>query len=390
MPDIHEVKEAVDALGQAFEAFKAANDQRLVEVENLGTADPLTVDKLHRLDDRLDELETAIRRPPVIGFEAGGSYELKAYVKAYGAYLRKGEADGLAELEAKALSAGSDPDGGYAVVPEMSDRIATTIFESSPIRSIATVETISSDALEMLVDKDEAASGWVGEATTRSETDTPELAKARIPVHELYAEPRSTQKLLDDANFNVEDWLARKVADKFARDEATAFVVGTGVGQPRGFTTYAGGTSWGQIEQVNSGGAGAVTADGLIDLQNALKQGYLARAVWVMKRTTVGEVRKLKDANNQYLWQPGLAQDKPPTLLGHPVTAADDMPVVATNALAIAFGDFTAAYTIVDRVGIRVLRDPFTAKPYVKFYTTKRVGGDVVNFEAVKLQKLAA
>lgn len=390
MPDLQEVRGAVDALGEAFEAFKAANDDRLAKIEKRGAADPVTVDKLNRLNDQLSRLETAIRRPLAMGYEPRSNYELEGYTKAFGVYLRKGEAEGLANLETKALSVGSDPEGGYAVTPEMSGRIATTIFESSPIRSIAAVETISSDALEMLVDKDEAASGWVGETATRTETATPDLAKARIPVHELYAEPRSTQKLLDDANFNVDDWLARKVADKFARDEATAFVGGTGVGQPRGFTTYPAGTAWSQIEQVNSGAASAITADGLISLQNALKQGYLARAVWVMKRTTIGEVRKLKDANNQYLWQPGLAQDQPPTLLGHRVVAADDMPAVAANALAIAFGDFTSAYTIVDRVGIRVLRDPFTAKPYVKFYTTKRVGGDVVNFEAIKIQKIAA
>ncbi|MFQ5985682.1 MAG: phage major capsid protein, partial [Alphaproteobacteria bacterium] len=346
MPDLQEVRGAVDALGEAFEAFKAANDDRLAKIEKRGAADPVTVDKLNRLNDQLSRLETAIRRPLAMGYEPRSNYELEGYTKAFGVYLRKGEAEGLANLETKALSVGSDPEGGYAVTPEMSGRIATTIFESSPIRSIAAVETISSDALEMLVDKDEAASGWVGETATRTETATPDLAKARIPVHELYAEPRSTQKLLDDANFNVDDWLARKVADKFARDEATAFVGGTGVGQPRGFTTYPAGTAWSQIEQVNSGAASAITADGLISLQNALKQGYLARAVWVMKRTTIGEVRKLKDANNQYLWQPGLAQDQPPTLLGHRVVAADDMPAVAANALAIAFGDFTSAYTI--------------------------------------------
>lgn len=367
-----DVKDAVDDLCQGFETFKQAHDRRIDEV-----------------DGRIDQLATALNRTGR-GDASSEPRQLRDYKAAYGEYLRRGEADGLAELETKALSVGSDPDGGYTVTPEMSERIVTTVFESSPIRRLATVETISSSSLELIVDDDEPGAGWVAETGSRTETTTPQVRKKEIVAHELYAEPRATQKLLDDAGFPLETWLAGKVADRFARMEATAFVSGDGVGKPRGILTYPAGTSYGQIEQVNSGGASALTADGLIDLQNALKEAYLSDAVWVMKRSTIAEVRKLKDSNGQYLWQPGLAQGDPPTLLGHPVVAADDMPAIAANALAVAFGNFGAAYTVVDRIGIRVLRDPFTAKPWVKFYTTKRVGGDVVNFEAIKIQKIAA
>jgi HK97 family phage major capsid protein len=371
MNGFQDVKDAVDDLCQGFEAFRHAHDRRIDEV-----------------DGRIDQLATALNRTGH-GDDGSGPRELRDYKAAYANYLRKGEVEGLAELETKALSVGSDPDGGYTVMPEMSDRIVATIFESSPIRSIATVETISSSSLELIVDDDEPGSGWVAETETRAETTTPQIRKKEIVAHELYAEPRATQKLLDDAGFPLEMWLAGKVADKFARDEAAALVNGDGVGKPRGFLTYPAGTSYGQIEQVNSGNASALTDDGLIDLQNALKEGYLPGAVWVMKRSTIAAVRKLKDSQGQYLWQPGLAQSDPPTLLGHRVVAADDVPAVSANALAVAFGDFQAAYTIVDRIGVRVLRDPFTAKPWVKFYTTKRVGGDVVNFEAIKIQKIS-
>lgn len=272
----------------------------------------------------------------------------------------------------------------------MSARIVEKLFESSPMRELATVETTTSSSWEYLPDTDEPGSGWVGETQARPETTSPEIKKGEIVVHELYAEPRATQKILDDAGVNVEAWLGRKVGGKFGRDEATAFVSGNGVGLPRGILTYPAGTAWAQIEQVNSGSASTLTGDGLIDLETALKAPYRARAVWLMNRTTQAVVRKFKDGQNQYLWQPGLAQGVPPTLLGYPVRLADDMPVVAADALAVAFGDFREAYTIVDRLGIRILRDAFTAKPFVKFYTTKRVGGDVVNFEAIKIQKVAA
>lgn len=252
------------------------------------------------------------------------------------------------------------------------------------------METISSDTLDLLEDKDEAASGWTTETGAVSDTTTPQVGKRSIPVFEMYAQPKATQKLVDDAAIDIENWIAEKVADVFSRKENTAFISGNGVSQPRGLLTYAAGTGWGQIEQVNSGTSAAVTADGLIKVYYALKEDHATRATFLMNRSLVQAVRLLKDSTNQYIWQPGLAAGAPDTLMGVPVRMAADMPVAASGSLSVAVGDFKSAYLVVDRIGIRILRDPFTDKPFVKFYTTKRVGGDVVNFDAIKLLKLAS
>ncbi|MGH6719901.1 MAG: phage major capsid protein [Alphaproteobacteria bacterium] len=391
-----QVTHAVDALASAFETFKAANDEALRQKADRGASDPLTSAKLVRIEDDIDRLKSALDRTqatlnrPARAEAPGGDADGAVHAKAFGRYLRKGDEAQLATLQAKALSVGNDPEGGYLVTPAMSQMIARTVFESSPVRALAVVETISGDSLEMLVDKDEPGAGWVAETATRAETDTPDLAKVAIPAHEMYAEPRATQKLIDDASLDVEAWLAGKIAERFARLEATAFVAGDGVGRPRGLLTYPAGTAWSQIEQINSGSNGQVTGDGLIDAQGALKEGYGGNAAWLMNRVTMSQVRKLKDSQGMYLWQPGLQPGRTDTLLGRSVHVAADMPVPATGALAVLLGDLRRAYQIVDRVGVRILRDPFTAKPYVKFYATKRVGGDVVNFEAVKILKLSA
>ena len=390
-----DVKLAVDALASTFEEFKTANNQALQEMADKGAVDAVTEAKVARLDEEIERLRDGLERTRAslnrpLGAAKSETPQAGEYKAAFGAYLRRGDESGIAAMERKALSVDSDAEGGYLVTPQMSATIVEKVFESSPLRAVAAIETISSDSLEMLVDKDEAAAGWVAEAEARPETDAPDLAKVVIPVHEIYAEPRATQKLVDDASIDLEAWLAGKVAEKFTRMEATAFINGSGVGQPRGILTYASGTSWGQIEQVVSGSSGAVAADGLLDLQHSLKEVHGASAVWLANRLILRDIRKLKDANNQYLWEPGLKIDGQDTLLGRPILSAADMPVAAANSLSVAFGDFSAGYQIVDRIGVRVLRDPFTAKPFVKFYTTKRVGGDVVNFDAIKLQKLAA
>ena len=435
MPDLNHVKAAVEALSKAFEAYKAANDEALKELSKQCACDPLLGLKVERLaaevveksaaverigseaDDRMNRLEAALNRSgrggEVANIHRKDAYDMRkataltygrpldfgpgdvdmgeyhVYRGALGVYLRRGK-DGLGQDEVKALSAGSEPDGGYWVTPEMSNRIVKTVFESSPIRELATVETIGGAALEIVVDDDEPGFGWVAETATRTETTSPTIRKKEIVAHELYAEPRTTQRVLEDAGFNVDEWLAGKVADKFARAEATAFVAGTGAGQPRGFMTYAAGTSYGQIEQINSGSASDVTFDGLISLTGALKSFYKRNATFLIKRSSLTNVMKLKDVDGQYLWRPNLEAGRPATLLGYPVREAEDIAAIAGNALAVAFGDFRAGYTIVERMGVRVLRDPFTAKPFVKFYTTRRVGGDVVNFEAIKIQKIAA
>ncbi len=426
----NDTRSAVYDLGRAFEAFKEANDQRLREIERRGSADPLTEMKVNRLNGeinraidaadaakrRVDQIETALHRSPLHNsgdewkeaemfmLERKGRIDndlgidgYRQYKSALRSYLRKNNA-GSGVDEIKALSVGSDPDGGFTVTPDMSGRIAALVRDTSPMRQVANVITIGTDALEGIHDLNEATSGWVGETEARSETAAPKIGEYRIPVHEQYAEPRATQKLLDDSLFNVEEWLAMKIAERLSRMENESFVTGNGVKKPRGFLTYAAGTpsasGFSVIEQLPSGAAGAFAAenpgDALISLVYALKSAYREKAVFMMKRSTLAEVRKLKDGNDNYIWQPDFQMKQGGTLLGFNVVEAEDMPDISANSLSIAFGDFNAGYQIVDRQGIRILRDSFTAKPYVKFYTTKRVGGDVMNFEAIKLMKFAA
>lgn len=435
-----EVQEAIEKVHKSFEDFKGENDSRLKEIEKKGHADPLLEKKVEKMSTAVgeldtsykkmtdareteekeykekmekleadqkawvDKIETVLNRGDVKEDKETGliiTPDMKEHHEAFmNGFLRKGRDESLSELEEKALSVGSEPDGGYVVPATTTQRIITKVFETSPIRQIAAVETIGTDRMTGLVDKDEAATGWVAEKASRTETDTPQLAQWEIPVHEQYAEPRVTQKLLDDAQFNIENWLQNKVADKLARTENTAFVAGNGTGKPRGFTDYTtvatadSSRAWGSLEHVITGHATAFTAsdpaDPFISLVTALKAGYRTGATWVTGKLTLATIRKFKDGNGQYLWQPGIIAGQPTTILAYPILEAEDMPAMGANALSIAFGNFRQGYTIIDRIGIRVLRDPFTTKPFVKFYTTKRVGGGVVNFEAIKLMKHSA
>ena len=424
-----ELKTVITDLNAAFEEFKTKNDARIAEIEKKGSADPLLseqVDKisskiteLEEIKSRLDQTETALaRRVPTPAADGDmeqkaaqfaamcakargivvpadfGSRELAQYKSSFVEMMRKGD---LMSLDAqKALSVGSDPDGGYTVEPDTSGRIVQKIFETSPMRQVASVQVIGTDALEGMFDLDEAAAGWVGETASRPETNTPQLGKWRIPVHELYANPAATQKILDDSMVNLEQWLAGKVADKFARTENAAFVTGDGVGKPRGFLTYGAGTTLpGTIQQVDSGANGAFVtggtgADALLTLVYALKQGYRSGARFFMPRSVVSAVRKLKASDGSYIWSPGIAAGQASTLLGFPILEMEDMPSLDTGSLSLAFGNMAEAYQIVDRQGIRVIRDQYTNKPYIHFYTVKRTGGDVVNFEALKIMAFKA
>lgn len=426
MSDEHmEIKKAVEGVNTAFAEYKTANDERLKQIEAKGAVDPVTEAKLAKIDADIAKMQEVtdkavldIKKASRVitdengqvvdmeakaaqfsrsvaaaldqkGFKSDGA-ALEIYNGAMSNYMRKGM-DALSEIERKALSVGGDPQGGYVVNPDMSGQVVTQVFETSPMRAYASIQAISTNSLEGLFDLNEADAGWVGEAGARPETNTPNLGKWSIPVHELYANPRATQKILDDAEINMESWLAMKVADKFARTEAAAFVTGNGVEKPRGFLDYADGTTLpGTIEQVDTGVNGAFAAapnggDALIDALYSLKAQYRANATWFMNRATTKLTRKLKDSDGAYLWSPGIAAGQPASLMGYPIAAFEDMPDPATGSLSIAVGDMRAAYQIVDRIGIRTLRDPFSAKPYVQFYTTKRVGGDVVGFEAIKL-----
>lgn len=395
---IQEVTEGMYALGNAWEQFKQVNENRLHEIERKGYADPLYTDHLKKISDaldqhkqRMDRIETVQARPgremKSLGYVGEDQGEYKA---AFTTYLRKGMDSGLEQIQTKALSVGTDANGGYLVPNQMADLIVQIVNESSPMRALATVETISSDSLDLIEDTVDFGAAWGDETTVRSaETTSPTLGRNTIDTFEMYAQPQATQKLIDDGSIDIEQWIARKVADKMARLEATAFISGDGTTQPKGILTYTAGTSWGQIQQVGTGVSATVTADSLVQLYYALKDDYARNATFLMHRTTVQAVRLLKEATtNQYLWQPGLTAGTPDTLLGVPVALASDMPIPAASALSVAVGDFKRAYLIVDRIGIRTLRDPFTAKPFVKFYTTKRVGGEVVNTDAIKILKL--
>lgn len=396
---ITEITDRVHALGSAWEQFKHVNDQRLNEIERKGYADPLHNEHLKKISDaldqhkrRMDQIETVHGRP---GLEMSGSAFVgesgSEYKAAFRNYLRKGAEGALESLQLKALSVGTDASGGYLVPNQLADIIVRIVNESSPMRSLATLETISSDSLDLIEDTDEMAASWADETTARStDTNTAAIGRNTIDTFEMYAQPKATQKLIDDGAIDIEQWIAEKVADKFARLEATSFISGNGTSQPKGILSYTAGTSFGQVQQVPSGTSAAVTADSLVQLYYALKDEYSKNATFLMHRSTLQAVRLLKESTtNQYLWQPGLSAGTPDTLLGAPVKLAADMPVPAAASLSIAVGDFKRAYMIVDRVGIRTLRDPFTAKPFVQFYTTKRVGGKVVNTEAMKLLKLA-
>lgn len=404
-----DIAQVTEELGRTWEAHKEAVESCAREVKRAGDIGAENQQKLDRIGDRLDRLvsekqqiETAVRRPPHGGGEDRAQLGPAAiqHKSQFLQFLRKGQDQGLAEIERKALSVGSDPDGGYLVPQEMSERIVKRVEQMSPFRTLATSVQISTEAMEGLRDIDEAGAGWTTETGARSETTSPSLGKWRIPVAEMYAEPRATQTFLDDAAVDVDAWLSAKIADRFARLENAAFIGGDGIAKPRGFASYPtqatpdAARAWGVFEHVATGANGAFAAsdpaDVLFDAIEAMKPGYLAGASWIARRQVIAAIRKMKASDGSFLWQPGLQQGQPPTLLDVPVATDEDMPALATGSLSLALGNFREAYQIVDRLGIRVLRDPYTAKPYVKFYATKRVGGDVVNFEAVKFVKFGS
>lgn len=386
---------------RAFEAFKETNDQRLSEIERYVSADVVTVDKLARIDRALDENKRIVEEfvhkaaRPQLGSSLArlsGGLDHKA---AFEGYMRRGDSNLLRGFEGKGLSVGSDTDGGY-VVPEETERSINRALRSiSPMRAIAGVRQVSGSVFKKPFAISGPATGWVGETDARPETDSPKLAEMAFPTVELYAMPAATQSLLDDAAVDIDQWIAEEVRATFAAQEGTAFVTGDGVNKPKGFLSYPtvdnASWTWGNIGTIATGAAGAFPAtdpaDKLIDLVYSVKGGYRANGTFVMNRATQSAVRKMKDGDGTYLWQPSAKPGEPASLMGFPVAESEDMPDIAADSHAIAFGDFRRGYLIVDRVGIRVLRDPYSAKPYVLFYTTKRVGGGVQDFEAIKLLK---
>lgn len=341
---------------------------------------------------RLDRKHAAFtQRPALSAAEPEAPHQ-----KAFSAYLRSGEDAGLRglDLEGKAMSTAVGADGGFLVSPRTAETIAQVLLSTASIRAVASIVNVESASFDVLVDRGDIGAGWATETAAAAETGTGTLEKISIPLHELAALPKVSQRLLDDSAFDVEGWLAARIAEKFARSEAAAFVAGNGVDKPRGFLDYPkvanGAWAWGSLGYVAGGHASALAAtDPLVEMVYALGAAYRAGASWVMNSKTAGVLRKLKDADGRYLWSDGLSAGEPARLLGYPVLVAEDMPDVAAGAHPVAFGNFSAGYTIAERPDLRVLRDPFSAKPNVLFYATKRVGGAVSDFAAIKLLRIA-
>ncbi|MFO1131166.1 MAG: phage major capsid protein [Hyphomicrobiales bacterium] len=376
MVDMYELKELIEKTGEGIDAFKKSMHA-----------------KIDNERKEREELELRLQRGgrPLHGKSAGSDDEHKALA----VFARTGE-----DAELKTMSVGSDPDGGYIVLPVMASTMITKIYDQSAIARLARRETISAgDAWEEVTDFDEAGASWTGETSSRDDTGTPQIGKIRIPVHEIYALQTVTQRLLDDTSYDLGAWIEAKISDKFGRAEGIAFIDGDGVLKPRGFLSYNivatadASRDYGDIEYVKTGHASAFAstspADCLISMVYKLRAPYKQgnKVAWVMNSTTAATIRKFKDLEGRYIWTDALTAGQPPMLLGFPVELDESMPDLGANAYPIALANWSLAYRIVDKPGIRMVRDPYTAKPYVKFYAYRRVGGGLANSEAIKLLK---
>ena len=378
-PDLAcEVKQAVSQFVSHFNGFK----------------DDVTL-KLKQNEERMTMLDRKTQitaRPHLAATEAVTA----PHQSAFDAYLRSGDESALRglDLEAKALSTAVNTDGGFLVDPVTADTVKSVLTSTASLRAVASVVSVEATSYDVLIDHGELGAGWATETGSLTETATPQIDRITIALHELSALPKASQRLLDDSAFDLEGWLAARIAEKFARSEAAAFINGDGVDKPMGMMTHTKvdneSWTWGNLGYVATGVDGGISGgDAIDDLVYALGAEYRANATYVMNSKTAGVVRKLKDADGRFLWSDGLAAGEPARLMGYPVLVAEDMPDVANDSYAIAFGDFGAGYTIAERPDLRVLRDPFSAKAHVLFYASKRVGGDVSDFAAIKLLKFA-
>lgn len=408
--DGQNAQQILEELQRTFHAFKEERDAELAGI-NAKFADVVQTEKVDRINNEVTKLQESIDQVNAalaalkMGGGAGDAPDpAKAeYKKAFNKWFRKGVDNGLQDLAVKAaMSTDSDPDGGYTTPDTMSTEIDRVLGTVSAMRGLASVMSISTGVYKKLVNQTGTTSGWVGQRESRPETNTPTLAQLEFPAMEIYANPATTQSMLDDAYFDIEAWLANEVATEFAEEEGEAFISGSGVSKPRGILAYDTVANaswvWGKLGFTVTGVAADINdsthngVDALIGLVYSLKPGYRNGASFLMNNTLQSKVRKLKTIGDTegYLWQPSVQVGQPATLLGYPVADDDNMSNVGSNAFPIAFGNFRRGYLIVDRMGVRVLRDPFTNKPYVHFYTTKRVGGGVQNFQAIKLLKCSA
>jgi HK97 family phage major capsid protein len=409
---------AFDDFMRSFEAFKSDNDERIDQLERR-SADVLTTEKVDRIGETLDAQKRLLddfvlkARRPSLGQGSGQgagqgpgheraprSHAELEHRSAFDAYVRQGEAASLRRLEAKALAVGTNggADGGYLVPHDTEAEIGRRLAQVSPIRAIAGNRQVSTTVYRKPFLITGTATGWVGETAARPQTDSPTLAELSFPTMELYAMPAATQPLLDDSAVNIDEWLASEIDTAFAEQEGAAFVNGDGTNKPKGFLGYTpvaeSAWEWGKLGFVISGEAADFPdedpSDRLLDLIYALKAGYRQNGTFVMNRRTQAAIRKMKDESGNYLWQPPAQAGGQASLMGFPLVEAEDMSDIGAGKFPVAFGDFRRGYLVVDRMGVRVLRDPYSAKPYVLFYVTKRVGGGVQDFDAIKLLKIAA
>jgi HK97 family phage major capsid protein len=388
--DASDPKAMLQALQTAFEDFKAANDEKLK-----AKADIVIDEKVERINTTISDLQKAVDdanakiAAAVMGAGTGAEIKDKEYTESFRAHFRSGA------IQAS-LNKGADAEGGYLAPVEWDRTITDKLVQVSAMRQIASVQQISGAGFKKLFNARGMGSGWVGETAARPETTTPTLGSLTYTTGELYANPAATQQMLDDSAVNLEEWIANEVELEFSYQEGIAFVSGNGTNKPNGLLTYATGAAnaaahpWGAVPTTTVAGTTAITADELISLTYALPQEYTGEARFVMNRTTSAAVRLLKDGNGNYLWQPTFTAGQPATIAGYPVTEMPAMPNVAAGAIPVAFGDFRRGYLVIDRVGLRVLRDPYTNKPFVHFYTTKRVGGGLLNPEVLRFAKMAA
>ena len=398
--DIKDVEQVAQELQSKFDDFKSKNDKRIDALESekgklAGQVETLN-GKLTELESLKSDLETelaAVKRPGGPQQQSKAATEHKT---AFMQFMRKGDDDGLRDLERKALQVGTDEDGGYAVPEELDRNILTLLKDEVVMRQEATVMTIGGSDYKKLVNVGGTASGWVGETDARPATDASKLKLIEPFMGEIYGNPQATQKMLDDVFFNAESWINSELAIEFAEQEEIAFTSGNGTKKPKGFLAYTSSLdddktrAFGTLQHVLSGSAAAVTADSIIQLVYTLRKTHRNGAKFMLNNNSLFKIRILKDSEGNYLWRPGLEMNQPSTLLGYGIAENEQMPDIAADAKAIAFGNFKRGYTIVDRIGTRILRDPYTNKPYVGFYTTKRTGGMLADSQAIKLLQIGA
>ncbi|TBG20628.1 phage major capsid protein [Rhizobium johnstonii] len=398
-----ETKAAGDTEDDLDEALEAV--AKTVEDRTEKKVSKLIADALKPLNEGLTNIEKKMNRPGALTLPGGAQENTEAAAvetKAVRSFLQSGArnftpAQHLTADEMKTMTVGSDPDGGYTVFPVLSTNITKKMFDQSPMRRLSDVQTITEgDSWEEPIDHDDVGATWVSETEGRPETSTPQVGVLSVPVHEIYAMPKVSQRMIDDSSWKIGTWLEGKVSDKFGRTEGDAALLGNGIKKPKGMLTYPTAEEsdltrpWGTIQYVRSGNATAITPDSLKSLVWALRAPYRLGASWLMNSNTAGTIDKFKNVNGDYIWRDGLTAGAQPSLLGYPVEIDENMPDVGANSLPIAFGNIKKAYVIVDKAGYKLLQDPYTQKPFVLFYMYRRTGGALRNSEAVKFLRISA